>query len=156
MVNVQGRRQSLAAFPGDKAWTVKKLHHPWTGPYTVVKRLSDITYRIAHPTSKRQRQVVHFDRLKRCRERQRNTSQSSNRERSPSAEPEQPPPQRRQFGEQLTIVVPDDALTPGRTPVAPPVAARPLRCSTGPRAPVDRLKPMQVTLNPDGFLLGGE
>ena len=117
----------------------KKLHHPWTGPYTVVKRLSDITYRIAHPTSKRQHQVVHFDRLKRCRERQLNTRQSSNRERSPSAKPEQPPPQRRQFGEQLTIVDPDDALTPDRTPVAPPVAARPLRRSTGPRAPVDRL-----------------
>lgn len=42
----------------------KKLHHPWTGPYQVVKRLSDITYHIKNLKTKRQRQVVHFNRLK--------------------------------------------------------------------------------------------
>ena len=44
----------------------KKLYHPWTGPYEVVKKLSDATYRIVHTQSKRQRLVVHFDRLKLC------------------------------------------------------------------------------------------
>ena len=28
-----------------------KLHHPWTGPYKIVKKLSDITYRIQSFTS---------------------------------------------------------------------------------------------------------
>ena len=45
----------------------KKLHHPWSGPFQIVKRLSDATYRIAATTStKCQRQIVHFDRLKPC------------------------------------------------------------------------------------------
>lgn len=26
----------------------KKLHHPWTGPYRVVKQLSDVNYRVHH------------------------------------------------------------------------------------------------------------
>ena len=137
---------------GDKVWLhspvikrgqSRKLHHPWTGPYTVVKRLSDITYRIVHPTLKRQRQVVHFDRLKRCRERQQTTTQSPTMaERSPPPETERPSQSQRQwFGEQLTLVDPEDTLTPNRTAPAPPATVRPLRCSTRPRAPVDRFDP---------------
>lgn len=34
----------------------RKLYRPWTGPFQVIKRLSDAVYRL----------VVHFDRLKRC------------------------------------------------------------------------------------------
>ena len=58
---------------GDMVWlhspvvprgTSRKLFHPWSGPHKVVKRLSDITYRILNTRSKRQRLVVHFDRLK--------------------------------------------------------------------------------------------
>ena len=58
---------------GDMVWlhstvvprgTTKKLHHPWTGPYRVVKCLSDITYRIENVKFKRQRHVVRFHRLK--------------------------------------------------------------------------------------------
>ena len=44
----------------------KKLHHPWLGPFKVIKRLSDTTYRIVDTTAKRHTQVVHFDRLKLC------------------------------------------------------------------------------------------
>ena len=44
----------------------KKLHHPWSGPFQIVKRLSDATYRIADTSAKRQRHIVHFDRLKPC------------------------------------------------------------------------------------------
>ena len=61
---------------GDKVWlysTVvpkdshKKLHHPWTGPYTVVDRLSNVNYRIKRDTGNTGRTtVVHFDRLKLC------------------------------------------------------------------------------------------
>ena len=60
---------------GDRVWlhsTVtpkgksKKLNHPWTGPYLVVKRLSDVNYRIQHQHIRNKRSVVHFDRLKPC------------------------------------------------------------------------------------------
>ena len=44
----------------------KKLHHPWTGPFKVVSRLSDVTYRIQNVQSRRNRLVVHFNRLKAC------------------------------------------------------------------------------------------
>ena len=43
----------------------KKLHRWWTGPYKVVKQLSEATYRIQHIHNKAKRVVVHFDRLKR-------------------------------------------------------------------------------------------
>ena len=58
---------------GDMVWlhspvvprgTSRKLFHSWTGPHKVVKCLSDITYHIVNTRSKRQRLVVHFDRLK--------------------------------------------------------------------------------------------
>ena len=45
----------------------KKLHHPWSGPWRVVKPLSEAVYRIQGPSgSKQRRVVVHFDRLKPC------------------------------------------------------------------------------------------
>ena len=44
----------------------KKLHCPWSGPFSIVRRLSDAVYRIQHTKARRQRRVVHFDRLKRC------------------------------------------------------------------------------------------
>ena len=53
----------LSALPRGSS---KKLHHPWTGPYRVIKRLSDVNYRIQHTQHPRKRLVVHFDRLKPC------------------------------------------------------------------------------------------
>ena len=50
--------------PAVPSGQAKKLYHPWTGPYEVVKKLSDATYRIVNTNSRRQRFVVHFDRLK--------------------------------------------------------------------------------------------
>ena len=44
----------------------KKLHHPWSGPFEILKRISDATYCIVDTNAKRHRQVVHFDRLKLC------------------------------------------------------------------------------------------
>ena len=47
----------------------KKLHHPWSGPWRVVKSLSEAVYRIQGPSgSKQRRMIVHFDRLKPCPE----------------------------------------------------------------------------------------
>ena len=44
----------------------RKLHRPWTGPFKIVNRLSDVTYRIQDVHSRRHRLVVHFNRLKAC------------------------------------------------------------------------------------------
>ena len=62
---------------GDLVWlhtpavpkgVARKFHRPWTGPYKVVRRISDATYRIQDVKSRRHRPVVHFDRLKKCPE----------------------------------------------------------------------------------------
>ena len=43
----------------------KKLYHPWTGPWKVVKPLSEAVYRIKGPSGSKQRwTIVHFDHLK--------------------------------------------------------------------------------------------
>ena len=44
----------------------RKLHHPWSGPFKVIKKLSDGVYRIRHTKGRHKRIVVHFDRLKPC------------------------------------------------------------------------------------------
>ena len=41
----------------------RKLHRPWKGPYKVVERLGDATYKL-QGTRGRRPQIVHFDRLK--------------------------------------------------------------------------------------------
>ena len=43
----------------------RKLLRPWTGPYRVQCKLSDVTYQIQH-TRNNKSTVVHFDRLKTC------------------------------------------------------------------------------------------
>ena len=61
--------------PGDWVWlhspviprgSSRKLHRPWKGPYTIVKKMSDSTYRVQHLQKQKDRQVVHFNRLKSC------------------------------------------------------------------------------------------
>ena len=44
----------------------RKLHRQWTGPFRILKKLSDAVYRLQNPRLPRQRLVVHFDRLKPC------------------------------------------------------------------------------------------
>jgi hypothetical protein len=44
----------------------KKLHHPWTGPFKVIQRLSDCDYKIKGLRGKKKTHVVHFNRLKPC------------------------------------------------------------------------------------------
>ena len=61
--------------PGDLVWLHsavarkgrrQKLNHQWTGPFKIVKKLSDATYRIQNTLVRTQRKVVHFDWLKPC------------------------------------------------------------------------------------------
>ena len=44
----------------------KKFHKPWSGPYKVITRLSDNTYRIKNTQRPFKTKVVHFDYLKQC------------------------------------------------------------------------------------------
>ena len=43
-----------------------KLNCPWKGPYTVMKKISDVTYRVQNLQRRKDSQVVHFNRLKPC------------------------------------------------------------------------------------------
>ena len=43
-----------------------KLHHPWTGPYKVESKLSDLNYKILPLTDLSKPLIVHFNRLKLC------------------------------------------------------------------------------------------
>ena len=113
--------------PGDLVWLhcpavprgqSRKLHRPWTGPFRVVRKLSDATYRIQKVRVRRQRLVVHFDRLKPCPSNihlpdAEITSQASKQKgRSPT-----PPP----LGTDLEIPDTDDPIPPPREPSAPNV-----------------------------------
>jgi hypothetical protein len=46
--------------------TSRKLHHPWSGPYKIVKCLSDVNYRIQSLEHSQKRLFVHFDRHRPC------------------------------------------------------------------------------------------
>jgi len=52
--------------PAVKKGQTKKLHSPWQGPYIVITRIGDVTYRIQAVDNPRRRKVVHFNRLKLC------------------------------------------------------------------------------------------
>jgi len=69
----------------------KKLHCPWTGPYKIVKRISELVYRI-QDTSSRKRQVVNFERLKPCQQQMQDRSQpiQANTEAQSTREEEHP------------------------------------------------------------------
>jgi transposase InsO family protein len=146
--------------PGDLVWlhsTVvargksRKLHHPWTGPWKVLKRIADTTYRLQDCRNPRKKLVVHFDRLKRCTEDTR-MEQPQAAIREERHKPwKRSKPVRRVTGpnERITLLDGDDD-TPPLTPEveevlppdridAPPDPARPINDGGGapdPEAPV--------------------
>ena len=88
----------------------RKLHRPWSGPFRIVKKLSDSVYRLQNVRSSRHRIIVHFDRLKLCPEGIRLPTLPPRRSRQP-ARPEPPPPP----GTDLHQVFTDDSPPPGGT-----------------------------------------
>ena len=96
----------------------KKLHHHWMGPFEVVTKLSDVTYRIRHTRNRRLRKVVHFDRLKPCTAEipvpDKQPRQSE--QRHPQAHPQsQPTP----LGTRLELAEDDEESYSGYTPGSP-------------------------------------
>ena len=111
----------------------KKFHCSWQGPYRVIKKLSDSTYRIKQfPRGKRT--VVHFDRLKHYLQ---SLPASSKKQTAPRSQPSQQRPPR--IGHQLELIEEDD-LTP-LTPALPPAPIPPPPPSAPPPPPV----PVQPT-----------
>ena len=92
--------------------TSRKLYHPWSGPFQVVKQISESTYRIQQLVGRKSCKVVHFDRLKPCppnirlQQAEQPTSTTSdemqNRGESTSA------PRRTYIGEQLQLIDDDE------------------------------------------------
>ena len=54
----------------------RKFRCPWIGPFTVLERVSEVTYRI-QSTVNNKTSIVHFDRLKPCRPDVRNSRQEA-------------------------------------------------------------------------------
>ena len=77
--------------PAVKKGYTKKFHKPWSGPYRICNKLSDVNYQIQH-TANNKIKVVHFDRLKNCPEGTRFTHKKL-KDVSPSnpIQPSQPP-----------------------------------------------------------------
>ncbi len=88
----------------------KKLHHPWSGPIHVLKRLSNSTYRIKNSNATRQWLIVHFDHLKPCAPGTRiEPANQSLPPASPTHPTQDPRPLRRMmFGEYFNLVDDND------------------------------------------------
>ena len=107
----------------------RKLLRPWTGPYRVQCRLSDVTYWIQH-TGNNKTTVVHFDRLKACPKDIRLPARENRDDRQ--APPPAPPPA--SAGPTLQLVPEDDDEDAPPEPVVaaehdiePEPAAAPIR-----------------------------
>ena len=90
----------------------RKLNCPWKGPYTVIKKISDVTYRIQNLQRRKDRQVVHFNRLKPCPkdiclegENQPATQPSQSRDAAPQTRPTPSP-------SDIELVEEDDVIFP--------------------------------------------
>jgi hypothetical protein len=111
--------------PKSERENVKKLHKWWTGPFKVVKRLSEVTYRIQHIRNRAKRLVVHFDRLKRCHPNIRLSEQFKNTQpptdKHTSSNEQQPGPTNNEFGTYLEIVEDvDSTISPHVNDTLPP------------------------------------
>ena len=87
----------------------KKLHHPWTGPYRVMEKLSDSDYKVKHVKGGRPHVVVHFDRLKLCRRAtcSNEVDQDDSNQGKSIAETQQDPVSHDIFGKDLELVEED-------------------------------------------------
>ena len=70
----------------------KTLHRLWAGPYRVVSKLLDTVYRVQNTLARRQRTVVHFNRLKPCPAGRanpgcRNANSTTDNDSTPSSSP---------------------------------------------------------------------
>ena len=87
--------------PAIKPGCSRKLNHPWSGPYKVIERISEVTYCIQHLRN-RKKKVVHFNRLKACQ--------------VPSPVQTSPPVSQQLFGQNLELVEDSEEEPPTAQP----------------------------------------
>ena len=87
-------------FPQVPKGKSKKLYRPWSGPFVVVKRFSDVTYRVQDVNNRRRRMVVHFNRLKPYKQR----VQTPVKDRAKDKPPQSSTLPRHHFGAELELV----------------------------------------------------
>ena len=131
---------------GDLVWLLSPVilrgqcrifYHPWTGPFKVVKCLSDVNYRIQSIrgcTRGRCHLVVHFDRLKHCH---LNTRFDITAPAAPGTSGGTPLPPPQPVGTSLKIQDADDPVEPAPfSPTLPPVPPPPAPLPPAPPPPV--------------------
>lgn len=93
----------------------KKLHHPWKGPFRVLKKISNCDYLVESTAGKHIKTIVHFNRLKLCKPGMRfQHILNDNGESSLNADPaigQQPKAASHLLGEHLELVDTDDMAT---------------------------------------------
>ena len=67
MVTLSRRRHSLAIGSCCGRGSVLKLHHPWKGPFRILKKISICDYVVESTAGKHIRTILHFNRLKLCK-----------------------------------------------------------------------------------------
>ena len=93
----------------------KKLHHPWKGPFRVLKKISNCDYLVESTAGKHIKTIVHFNRLKLCKPGMRfQHILNDDGESSLNADPaigQQPKAASHLLGEHLELVDTDDMAT---------------------------------------------
>ena len=105
-------------FPQPPRGKSRKLYRPWSGPFRVVKKLSDVNYRVQECNNRRRRMVIHFNRLKPYKgdvtSYQRETRRHSLPIHTGTEATRQEP---HYFGTDLEIVEDDEHLSPTTIPI---------------------------------------
>ena len=68
----------------------RKLHHPWKGPFRVIKKLSNVLYSIQNVKKRQQKLIVHFNRLKYCSSNMRELSKQATMPSKPKTKSSSP------------------------------------------------------------------
>ena len=82
----------------------KKLHHPWTGPYKIIEKISDSDYKIKGLRGRKQTHIVHFDRLKLCTPGTRFESELDDSEHQPSTDANEQSTTPQVFGQDMELL----------------------------------------------------
>ena len=133
----------MVLFPQTPRGKSKKLYRPWNGPFVVVKKLSDVTYRVQEVKNRRRRLVIHFNRLKPFRGTIRDRQPPSNRHTQGNE------PKRHYFGSQLEVAD-EDSDTPA-LPSPPELNADPAPEPEAEVKNINRRYPQRARQPPNRF-----
>ena len=136
-------------FPQTPRGKSKKLYRPWKGPFVVVKKLSDVTYRVQEVTNRRRRLVIHFNRLKPFRGTVSDRQPQQQEPRPSDGHMQGEEPKRHYFGSQLELAE-EDSDTPA-LPSPPELNADPAPEPQGEVQNTSRRYPQRARQPPNRF-----